>query len=206
MAVSVFTLSAISVERWYAICYPLHFKSTKRRAKIIILVIWIIAFLLALPEIIFAELHRSVQRQYIDLLISCRPSWPSMSNQVVYQGLMMVLMYLLPLILMTVTYSMIAVVLWTGRIPGAIESGGYMFFIILTKSMVLSSRVGASFSSFCQNPWCYRVGWVHLFHHSDKIPGDKIPGAIESGGYMFFIILTKSMVLSSRVGTCFSSY
>nr|XP_022313642.1 orexin receptor type 2-like [Crassostrea virginica]XP_022313643.1 orexin receptor type 2-like [Crassostrea virginica] len=122
VAVSVFTLSAISVERWYAICYPLHFKSTKRRAKIIILVIWIIAFLLALPEIIFAELHRSVQRQYIDLLISCRPSWPSMSNQVMYQGLMMVLMYLLPLILMTVTYSMIAVVLWTGRIPGAIES------------------------------------------------------------------------------------
>ena len=148
VAVSVFTLSAISVERWYAICYPLHFKSTKRRAKIIILVIWIIAFLLALPEIIFAELHRSVQRQYIDLLISCRPSWPSMSNQVVYQGLMMVLMYLLPLILMTVTYSMIAVVLWTGRIPGAIESGGYMFFIILTKSMVLSSRVGKCSSSY----------------------------------------------------------
>ena len=48
-----------------------------------------------------------------------------------------------------------------------------------------------------QNPRGYRVGWVHVFHHTDKIPG-----AIESGGYIIFIILTKSLVLSSRVGTC----
>lgn len=125
VAVSVFTLSAISVERWYAICYPLRFKSTKRRAKIIILVIWIIAFLLALPEVIVADLTRFVKRQYIDLLIFCGPQWSDKTNQVVYQSVIIVLMYLLPLVLMTVTYSMIAVVLWTGKIPGAIESGRY---------------------------------------------------------------------------------
>ena len=67
----------------------------------------------------------------------------------------------------------------TDKIPGAIESGRYIFFVILTKSLVLSSRVGTSFSSYWQIPWCYRVGWIHLF-----------------------IILTKSLVLSSRVGTC----
>lgn len=122
VAVSVFTLSAISVERWYAICYPLRFKSTKRRAKIIIFVIWIIAFLLALPEVIVADLTRFVKRQYIDLLIFCGPQWSDKTNQVVYQSVIIVLMYLLPLVLMTVTYSMIAVVLWTGKIPGAIES------------------------------------------------------------------------------------
>ena len=63
-----------------------------------------------------------------------------------------------------------------------------------------------------QNPRGYRVGWVHVLHHSDKIPvhvlhhtdkisGDIIPGAIEAGGYMFFIRLTNSLGLSNRVGT-----
>ena len=88
----------------------------------------------------------------------------------------------------------------TDKIPGVIESGGYMFFIRLTKSLGLSSRVGTCFSSDWQNPWGYRVGWVHVFHHTVIIPG-----AIESGGYMFFIILTKSLGLSSRMDTCSSS-
>ncbi|GFN92712.1 orexin receptor-like protein, partial [Plakobranchus ocellatus] len=53
--VSVLTLSAIAVERWWAICYPLRFKSTLPRARKIILLIWIVAFLTALPEAIVAK-------------------------------------------------------------------------------------------------------------------------------------------------------
>ena len=49
-----------------------------------------------------------------------------------------------------------------------------------------------------QNPRGYRVGWVHVhvFHQTDKIPD-----AIELDGYMFFIRLTESLVLSSWVDT-----
>ena len=49
VSVSVLTLSAIAVERWYAICYPLRFRSTLSRAQNMIIIIWIAAMVIALP-------------------------------------------------------------------------------------------------------------------------------------------------------------
>jgi hypocretin (orexin) receptor 2 len=43
VAVSVLTLTFISVDRWYAICFPLKFKSTTGRAKTAIIIIWLLA-------------------------------------------------------------------------------------------------------------------------------------------------------------------
>ena len=51
VSVSVLTLTCISIERWYAICHPLMFKSTPDRAKFIILIIWVIALSLIVPEV-----------------------------------------------------------------------------------------------------------------------------------------------------------
>jgi hypothetical protein len=44
------TLTSISYERYYAIVYPLKFMATKFRAKIIILVVWVLAVLVNLPQ------------------------------------------------------------------------------------------------------------------------------------------------------------
>ena len=46
MSVSVLTLTFISVDRWYAICHPLKFRSTIGRAKTAIAAIWIISLLI----------------------------------------------------------------------------------------------------------------------------------------------------------------
>lgn len=43
VTVSVLTLTFISIDRWYAICFPLKFKSTTGRAKTAIGVIWLLA-------------------------------------------------------------------------------------------------------------------------------------------------------------------
>ncbi len=43
VSVSVLTLSVISIERWYAICHPLAFKSTITRARVMIILIWLVA-------------------------------------------------------------------------------------------------------------------------------------------------------------------
>jgi hypocretin (orexin) receptor 2 len=50
VAVSVLTLTFISVDRWYAICFPLKFKSTTGRAKTAIIIIWLVA-------LAFGKLH-----------------------------------------------------------------------------------------------------------------------------------------------------
>jgi hypothetical protein len=42
VTVSVMTLTSISIDRWYAICHPLKFKSTTSRARTAIIIIWIV--------------------------------------------------------------------------------------------------------------------------------------------------------------------
>ena len=43
VVVSISTLTCIALDRWYAICYPLKFVSTMKRAKIAIVCIWMLA-------------------------------------------------------------------------------------------------------------------------------------------------------------------
>ncbi|XP_047741449.1 orexin receptor type 2-like [Hyalella azteca] len=46
VSVSVLTLAALSVDRWYAVCRPLQCQATPRRAKTYTLIIWMIALLI----------------------------------------------------------------------------------------------------------------------------------------------------------------
>ncbi|BFZ16476.1 hypothetical protein BsWGS_19515 [Bradybaena similaris] len=121
VCVSVLTLSAIAVERWWAICYPLRFKSTLPRARKIIVLIWVVAFLTALPEAVVAEAtpYNFPNRISTKLLTMCKPSWDPL-NQGIYQIILALIFYVLPMILMGLTYTHIACVLWKRDIPGAI--------------------------------------------------------------------------------------
>ncbi|KAK9411325.1 orexin receptor type 2 [Crotalus adamanteus] len=55
VSVSVLTLSCIALDRWYAICHPLMFKSTAKRARNSILVIWMVSCLIMIPQTIVME-------------------------------------------------------------------------------------------------------------------------------------------------------
>ncbi|XP_071118743.1 orexin receptor type 2-like [Haliotis cracherodii] len=126
VSVSVLTLSAISVERWYAICHPLAFKSTLSRARNIIIVIWVVAAGVALPEMIVVTTNPynypgDFQTIY---LTTCAPAWLEW-KQIIYQISLVIVMYVCPLVLMALTYTNIAVVLWRNDIPGQAEMGQY---------------------------------------------------------------------------------
>ena len=123
ISVSVLTLAAIAIERWYAICRPLSFKSTRRRARIMIVVIWPLSACVALPDIIFIHLERfeRVPEHVSNLLLSCRPGL-TIDHQTSYQIALIVLLYLVPMICICVAYIQISLVLWKGDIPGDVGS------------------------------------------------------------------------------------
>lgn len=130
ITVSVLTLGAISVERWYAICHPLQFKSTVHRARVIMLMIWLVAGCLAIPELIVGELFRAVPAHITHLLISCRPGW-NPNSQATYQFVLIAVLYIFPLLIMAWMYAQIVVVLRRKDIPGATVTSGYIYHIIM---------------------------------------------------------------------------
>ncbi|ESO92447.1 hypothetical protein LOTGIDRAFT_52425, partial [Lottia gigantea] len=138
VSVSVLTLSAISIERWYAICHPLRFKSTLSRARNMIIIIWIVSAGAALPELVVAQTYPYVYKPPFTsfLLTSCRPSWDPWV-QSIYQTALMIVMYLFPLTLMALTYANIAYVLWRKEIPGEIRK--YELSFLLTSASLLFS-------------------------------------------------------------------
>lgn len=127
VSVSVLTLAAIAVERWYAICRPLSFKSTRKRARIIIILIWIISCCFAVPDLLFMQLDGYVPEFVSSWLVSCRPNW---DKQTIYQIACIILLYLLPMIFIGFAYIQIAFVLWKGDIPGENKArkGNYMIW------------------------------------------------------------------------------
>lgn len=116
VSVSVLTLSVISIERFYAICHPLRFKATSRRARIMIGFIWIVSFLILLPDAIVLDTHSVFPPELTVLLTSCKPTW-HYNHQVAYQSFLILTLFILPLGLMAVAYARIAVCLWSAVIP-----------------------------------------------------------------------------------------
>ncbi|XP_064626971.1 orexin receptor type 2-like isoform X2 [Lineus longissimus] len=121
VSVSVLTLSCISIERWYAICYPLSFKSTPTRARTAIILIWMISLSIMVPEVVIME--HTTRYAFMTLLTKCKPTGWSNQSELIFWVLLMVCLYAGPLVLMAVCYSMIARCLWSNAIPG-VTSGG----------------------------------------------------------------------------------
>ncbi|XP_034238262.1 orexin receptor type 1-like [Thrips palmi] len=111
VAVSVLTLTFISLERWYAICFPLQFRSTISRAKRAIIFIWALALLFDIPELVV--LHTEQKKFNVDsvLLTQCCPSWTP-ETDMVFHCVKSLFLYFLPLGFMLIAYCQIARVLW----------------------------------------------------------------------------------------------
>ncbi|CAG4939656.1 unnamed protein product [Colias eurytheme] len=123
VTVSVLTLTFISVDRWYAICFPLKFKSTINRAKTAILVIWTLSLLFNTPELVVLTTVKVVPLRFnLEYLVQCTATW-STTSDFVWHIIKVVFIYTIPLLLMTVAYHQIVRVLWRShKIPGQAET------------------------------------------------------------------------------------
>lgn len=115
VSVSTFTLMAISLERYKAICNPLESKSwqTTSHARKVIIVTWVVSFFLMLPYPIFSNL-KSFTRLNNSTGHMCRLIWPNDIIQQSWYVSLLLILFLIPGLLMMTAYGLISLELYKG--------------------------------------------------------------------------------------------
>lgn len=103
--------------RFLAIWWPLKLQITKRRARLMILCIWIIAIVSTIPWALFFDLVEAFE-DVPDIKI-CVEVWPPGTNGTLYFILAnLVACYILPMLLISLCYILIWIKVWRRSIPG----------------------------------------------------------------------------------------
>lgn len=84
VTVSILTLTFISIDRWYAICFPLRYKPQPGRAIIWIAIIWTVAILFDLPEFFVLHTTKKALRFDIELFSQCAATWSAETEKNFY--------------------------------------------------------------------------------------------------------------------------
>ncbi|XP_056092838.1 tachykinin receptor 3a isoform X2 [Rhinichthys klamathensis goyatoka] len=116
---SIYSMSAIAVDRYMAIIHPLKPRLSATATKVIIVCIWLLAVVLAFPVCFFSTIKKFRIRTV------CYIAWPRLSEDpFIYHIILAMLVYVLPLVVMGITYTIVGLTLWGGEIPG-VSSDNY---------------------------------------------------------------------------------
>lgn len=110
---SVYSILAISIDRFCAIVFPLKKIFTKTRIKWFIVLIWAIAISFAIPQFLVATVKEEGEKH------KCVPSWKNSGMfSSSYTLLFLVFCYFVPLVTIASLYLITGVKLWKSAVPG----------------------------------------------------------------------------------------
>ncbi|RLU19160.1 hypothetical protein DMN91_007717 [Ooceraea biroi] len=120
---SVFTLMAISIDRYMAIVNPLRRRMGKKATLCVAIIIWIVGAILSLPMLLF---YTTYTQNFMngEVRVICYSDWPDRDDdglsydEYLYNVVFMILTYFLPIGSMTFTYARVGLELWGSQSIG----------------------------------------------------------------------------------------
>lgn len=112
---SVITNMAIGIDRLCAIAFPLvATRNRTLRYRLIILFIWVISVAFAGVQLKVGDTSYNPETGYTQ----CQENWSTEELSMFYTILVLILTYLVPVIILTATYSIVGYILWKRNLPG----------------------------------------------------------------------------------------
>uniref|UniRef100_A0A5S6QK88 G_PROTEIN_RECEP_F1_2 domain-containing protein n=1 Tax=Trichuris muris TaxID=70415 RepID=A0A5S6QK88_TRIMR len=111
VAANANTLVAIALERYFALCRPLHSRQWQTKSNVVrmLIVIWTAACITSIPPTFVVEVIEIRPGQP-----NCRYNWPSPQAPLIYFIFLSQMVFTIPLIIMTLLYSLVIRSLWLG--------------------------------------------------------------------------------------------
>lgn len=118
---SIFTVLLVSFDRFYAICYPMR-GNVFRKVKLMTVVIWISSAGYAIPFMMANDIYEQNGTHYCLRFFS---PFDNLNSQQIYYLTIFILLYCVPLVILTVLYTLIARKLWQRKIPGNVSKARF---------------------------------------------------------------------------------
>ena len=112
LASSVFSLVAISLDRSFAIVFPMRTIMTRNVVRFAIAMTWLGALALTIPLMIAVK-----NTELPGMYFTCRENWPPMS-QITYNTFLFTTTYIIPMSIITIVYTLAGLRLWNRKPPG----------------------------------------------------------------------------------------
>ncbi|XP_063737423.1 gastrin-releasing peptide receptor [Eleginops maclovinus] len=111
VGVSVFTLTALSADRYRAIVRPLDIQTSNTTSSIVLraALIWLFSLILAIPEAVYSDLHTFSVTSSNDSFVTCAP-YPHAGelHPKIHSMASFLMFYIIPLLVISVYYTFIA--------------------------------------------------------------------------------------------------
>lgn len=165
MACSVLTLTAVAVNRFFAVFYPFRIGSNSTSLSIIIIgFIWLVSCAAASPmlyamKVIEVDGHLQCIEQWA-------PAFDGESSQEHYTLFLLTLLYALPLAAITVLYTAVVRKVWRRQVPGNITAPNQLVELVTKKRVLRMLITVVVVFGLCWLPYYTYLLQFYIVHSS----------------------------------------
>ncbi|XP_069985962.1 adipokinetic hormone/corazonin-related peptide receptor variant I isoform X2 [Penaeus vannamei] len=108
---SSFILVCISIDRYFAVVYPLSLNAADRRGKIMLTFAWFLAFTCSLPQVVIFHVEKHPDFTFYVQCVTFN-FYPSSHHEMVYHIFCLVMLYVAPLSIIIISYGAIVITIF----------------------------------------------------------------------------------------------